>query len=113
MPSAMTGEDEDEFESVLLEMRAIRKRKRADYSRSYTDPDGTGYANLLKQGWEGVVVRLQDKMDRLNGFSLQSIIEGEAHASNEPVEDAFLDAAVYAILGLILYRRKVSWRKDR
>lgn len=103
---------EDPFDSILEEMKAIRRKKRQDYSNPYVDPGGTGLANLIKQGWEGVVVRMQDKMDRLNGFAVQSIVEGKPKPANETVEDTFLDAANYAILGLILYRQKISWRKS-
>ena len=102
----------DDFDMILEEMKAIRRKKRQDYSNPYVDPEGTGLANLLKQGWEGVVVRMQDKMDRLNGFAVQSIVEGRPKPANESVEDAFLDAANYAVLGLMLYRKKSSWRKS-
>ena len=102
----------DAFEAILKEMLEIRTQKRMDYSRPYADARGDGLANLITTGWEGVVVRLRDKIDRLNGFALQSLIEGKTQATNEPVEDAFLDAANYAVLGLILYRQNVSWRKD-
>ena len=102
----------DAFKAILKDMLEIRTRKRTDYSRPYADARGDGLANLITTGWEGVVVRLRDKIDRLNGFALQSLIEGKTQATNEPVEDAFLDAANYAVLGLILYRQNVSWRKD-
>jgi len=99
-----------EFERIVGEMLAIRKRKKADYAKAYA---GGAMGNLEMAGWQGVVVRLGDKLSRLNGFALQSLIEGVATAANEPVEDAFLDGAVYNILGLICYRAGVSWRKDK
>lgn len=105
--------NEDEFAAILKQMMAIRLLKRSDYSRSYIDPDGTGLANLIGGGWEGVTHRCRDKLDRLNGFALQNIIEKKTAPANEKVEDAFIDLANYAVLGLILFRRKISWRKDR
>jgi hypothetical protein len=98
-----------EFEHIVAEMVALHKRKKGDYAKAYT---GGQLGNLQVGGWEGIVVRLYDKWSRLNGFALQSIIEGRAVALNEPVEDAFIDGAVYNILGLICYRAGVSWRKD-
>lgn len=103
---------DEAFEGVLQEMRDLRKRKKADYNKPYAD-DGSGLGNLRKAGWEGVVIRLQDKLDRLNGFALQSVVEGEAKPLNESVEDSFVDGAIYNILGLICYRARVSWRKDK
>jgi len=48
--------------------------------------------------WQGVVIRLTDKIARLMTFARKGTLQ------NESVEDTFRDIAVYAILGLILYQ---------
>jgi len=110
---AFLSDFDEPFLNIIKEILQIRLKKMQDYSRSYTDSEGLGLANLNLCGWEGVVVRLGDKWSRLNGFALQNLIEGKTEAINEPVEDAFLDSATYSILGLMLYRKGVSWRKQK
>ncbi|MGH8522888.1 MAG: hypothetical protein ACREXY_01295, partial [Gammaproteobacteria bacterium] len=48
--------------------------------------------------WVGAMIRATDKVRRLQTFARKGSL------SNEGAEDAFLDLAVYAIIGLVLFR---------
>ena len=92
-----------EFHNILKEMGALHDQKQRDYGR----PDDP-FANVRASAdfgipaWIGAVVRANDKMRRL-----QTAAQG-SQLSNEGVEDSLLDLAVYAIIGLILYREEGS-----
>jgi hypothetical protein len=89
-----------EFYKILDELRDLHSRKNHDYAGD--DP----LSNLKMcevgglAGWKGVVVRLTDKISRLLTF----MKKGEFQVKDESVEDTFKDAAIYSILGLVLYR---------
>ena len=88
------------FYELLERMAELHARKNHDYAGG-SDP----LRNLRRCAdagippWKGVIVRLSDKFDRLITFA-----ELEHYAvKNESVADTFLDMAVYALLGLILF----------
>lgn len=92
------------FREILGRMYRTHLRKNADYSP----------ANVLATGEVGLVTRLWDKIARLLSlYGCKFKIEGPGEwngskaPSCEAVEDTFLDAAVYAIIGLLL--REGSW----
>lgn len=77
----------------------MHDRKQADYGK----PDNP-FANVsdgaLEVGlepWIGAVIRMGDKMRRL-----QAAARGQ-NLVNESVIDSFLDLATYALIGLVLY----------
>ena len=88
-----------EFDQVLKEMGELHHKKQSDYGRTH-DP----YANVRASedfgidGWIGCAIRMNDKMRRIQKFA------STGELANESIEDAFLDLAVYAIIGLCLYR---------
>ncbi|HED38709.1 MAG TPA: hypothetical protein ENI76_10785 [Ignavibacteria bacterium] len=90
----------DPFNKILDEMKKLHMKKSADYG---TDEDP--YANIMEaekmgiEAWEAVVIRMGDKLSRLQSLSLNQKLE------NESGEDSFLDLAVYGIIGLIMLRR--------
>ena len=90
----------DPFNKILDEMKKLHTKKSADYG---TDEDP--YANIMEaekmgiEAWEAVVIRMGDKLSRLQSLSLNQKLE------NESGEDSFLDLAVYGIIGLIMLRR--------
>lgn len=51
--------------------------------------------------WVGAVIRLNDKVTRIKSF----LKKGEL--KNEPIEDAFQDIAVYALIASILFEEDV------
>ena len=93
------------FHDTLAEMGELHDRKQADYGRPATGGDsGDPFANIRSitafglPAWSGAAVRMGDKMRRI-----EAAVRGQ-HLQNESVEDSFLDIAVYAIIGLILFR---------
>jgi hypothetical protein len=98
-----TTEDESPFVRVLEEIKALHDRKQADYG---TDEDP--FANVRAserfgiRPWVGALVRLNDKITRLQTF----IRKGRL--MNESVEDSLMDIAVYAIIALVLYREDAA-----
>ena len=87
------------FLQVVDEIVALHHKKQADYGKAH-DP----FANVRASedfgipGWVGCMTRANDKMKRL-----QKAAKGGTMA-NESIEDSLLDLAVYAIIGLVLYR---------
>jgi len=102
------------FLELLDEMRALSTRKQADYGRS-ADP----FANVRASedfgipGWIGSVMRMNDKMRRLQTASRKTL---RKHYSpngnivvtldNEPLTDSLIDIAVYALISLVLYEEE-------
>ena len=95
----MRHPDSQAFHDVLTEMGLLHNQKQADYGRE-NDP----FANIRAsedfgvQAWVGCLTRANDKMRRL-----QKAAQGGT-LTNESVEDSLLDLAVYAAIGLVLYR---------
>lgn len=90
-----------EFHEALEQVRALHDRKRKDYG-STTEPfanviEGANFAGLPH--WVAALIRANDKMGRLS-----NVAQGR-DLHNDSVEDAFLDLATYALIGLCLYRR--------
>lgn len=94
-----TEEFVTEFETLCLEMIATMKRKNADYARG-EDP----FKNLRRHGTHGIVVRLDDKIARLDTLT-DPRFDGVAQVKDESIEDTAKDAANYAILLIMLHRQ--------
>jgi hypothetical protein len=86
------------FHTILTELGALHDRKQADYGR-----DADPFANVRAsaewglQPWVGAMVRLHDKVRRL-----QKVAQGGSLA-NEGVIDSLNDIAVYAVIARVLY----------
>lgn len=89
----------ERFHAICNEMKHLHDKKQADYGRA-NDP----FANVRSSEdfgmppWVGCMVRANDKMKRIQAVACGSELQ------NEGVEDSFMDLAVYAIIGLILYQ---------
>ena len=89
------------FDRVVGEWREILQAKNHDYAGNCDDP----FRNLRMceacgiPAWGGVVVRLTDKISRLQSFMRQGALE----VKNESVTDTFDDSGLYSILGRILF----------
>lgn len=84
---------DESVDLVLARLREIMLKKQADY----------GPRNIMDCGQPGVVIRANDKMARLK--NLYGISDGTFQmktASNESIEDSFIDLANYAIIALML-----------
>ena len=72
-----------------------------------------GSNNISSSGELGIAVRLQDKVSRMRHILLKELTEQQrsAHAfkaNHESLEDTYKDAANYALIGLLLQRKR--WR---
>lgn len=94
----MRHPNSERFHELLRECGEMHDRKQADYG-SDSDP----FANVRAAsewglpGWVGAMVRVNDKVRRLQAFARK----GEL--ANESAEDSFLDIAVYALIAHVLY----------
>lgn len=86
------------FHAKLQVIGDLHDKKQEDYGRE-TDP----FANVRASeqfgipGWLGSIMRANDKMVRIQKFAL------DGKLANESVKDAFMDLAVYSLIGLILF----------
>ena len=89
------------FMKVVNEIVELHNKKQTDYGR--TDI-GDPFSNVRASedfgipGWLGAVVRANDKVRRIQKFSRSETLV------NESVEDSLLDAAVYFMIALCLFR---------
>jgi len=89
------------FMSVINEIIELHEKKQNDYGR--TDL-GDPFANVRASedfnipGWLGAVIRANDKVRRIQKFARSETLV------NESVEDSLMDAAVYFIIALCLFR---------
>ena len=70
-----------------------------------------GSDNISSNGELGIAVRLQDKVSRMLHIFLKELAVQERSAqvfktNHEALEDSFKDAANYALIGLLLRRKK-------
>lgn len=92
------------FREIAFKAYRVHLKKNADYSP----------VNILGAGEIGLMTRLWDKVARLmnlHGFYLHmnapASYVGVRNPENESIEDSFMDACVYSIIGLIL--RSGKW----
>lgn len=89
------------FMSVINEIIELHEKKQSDYGRSDI---GDPFANVRASedfnipGWLGAVIRANDKVRRIQKFARSETLV------NESVEDSLMDAAVYFIIALCLFR---------
>ena len=90
------------FDAILQEIRALHRRKAADYGID----NGLGnFMEARKMGlepWKGCLVRMSDKIARLYSFAKKGILQ------NESFRDSAIDLATYAILLVILWEDEVG-----
>jgi hypothetical protein len=91
----------EEFETLAKKMVATVRAKNNDYAGK-RDP----FKNFRRHGEYGIVVRMDDKIARLDSFFNPK--EGvDQMVGNETIEDTALDLANYALL-LVLTHREVA-----
>ena len=98
-------ETEQMFQKELNNMYMTFCRKQYDYG-----PGNIAMGTLLKSDKEinqslfGIIVRMNDKINRLLNLSTKHNFK----AQNEPIEDPFLDIAIYCVMALIVKDKKWS-----
>jgi len=85
-----------EFIAIALENAVLMDRKQRDY----------GPGNIAGFGTFGVVVRMNDKFERIKHLFLNR----RKRATNESIRDSFKDISNYAIIALMLDSGK--WPKE-
>jgi len=88
------------FMDVLEELRAVHIKKSQDYGEP-TDALANIRAGADVVGiepWRGCIIRIADKMQRIRSYCR------DGKLANESFEDALLDLASYAIIGLVMFR---------
>ena len=91
------------FMQVIEEIVELHNKKQNDYGR--TDI-GDPFANVRASedfnipGWIGAVIRANDKVRRIQKFARGGELV------NESVEDSLIDAAVYFMIALCLFREQ-------
>lgn len=81
--------DENLFESVTDEMRALCVRKNQDY--------GNSYGKSLDE--DGLLVAKIRLMDKINRFS--NLIKNDVLIADESIRDTLIDAANYIVLTIM------------
>lgn len=89
------------FHELLKKIGDLHDLKQEDYGSDH-DP----FANVRASRewgvapWVGALVRLNDKVHRLQRFACKGTL------ANESAEDSMLDIAVYALISYILYQEE-------
>lgn len=84
---ATPAEEQERTISFCKALAALLSDKNANYKR-----------NLQRHGMRGIVIRMSDKMMRLENM----VLAAAPDAVNEPLQDTLLDIAGYAIRSLVL-----------
>lgn len=79
------------FDDVTKELKELYVSKNSDYGDSFNDL-------LYEFGLITVVIRLQDKMNRLKTIAKN---DGEYTVKDETIRDTLMDLANYAIMALM------------
>jgi hypothetical protein len=94
------------FEAILIEMLLTHRKKRKDYA-SDADPH-RNFRDCAEQlgltAGHSVELHLATKQARLKTLLPKYWADGNATAANEPIEDTFLDRAVYSVIALVMWR---------
>ena len=90
-----------EMVRAAIECVQLFDTKQQDYSSN----------NISSSGELGIAVRLQDKVSRMRHILLKELTaqEKSAHvfkANHDSLEDTYKDAANYALIGLLLQRKR-------
>ncbi len=93
------GNGHPRFYELLEEIADLHSRKNTDYA---TDEEPLSNLRACEKinipAWKGVVVRLQDKWDRITKLCNKK----EPAVKDESLKDTFMDNAVYSLLAIIL-----------
>lgn len=88
------------FKAIIDDMWKIHDMKNSDYAGENYLSNLTACRRIGLDPWKGALVRMQDKMSRLENFAVTESLK----VKDESVEDTLKDLAIYSILALILYR---------
>jgi hypothetical protein len=92
-----------QFDALLAKMKQIHDAKGHDY-----EGDGRPYENLRAgedwniEAWKYAMLRADEKMRRLKSFAKKGTLK------NESALDSFLDIAVLAAIGYVLFEEETA-----
>lgn len=89
-----------DFYKLLAQMGELHSRKNADYAGDEPLRNLKAASRIGLEPFIGVLVRMQDKMTRIEEFAKKDVLE----VADEKIEDTLMDLAVYALLGIIIRR---------
>lgn len=92
----------DKFAEIMKELIDLHHAKNHDYAGGDYLSDLIASRRMGIEPWKNTLLRIQQKMSRLESFAKQ----GEFEVKDEKVEDTCKDMAVYSILLLMLYKNK-------
>ncbi len=100
-PKAPRHPNSERFHELLQRMGELHDKKQADYGQG-DDPffNVRASTNWGVPAWVGAMVRLNDKVNRLQTFAKRGTL------ANEGVVDSMMDIAVYAIIALVLFEQE-------
>ena len=84
-------------------MKLLHDSKNHDYATAdnpYKNLEGVTRIGI--EPWRGIVIRLMDKFERIEGFCRTR----ELAVKDESIEDTFKDLAIYSTLAMILFRKE-------
>lgn len=89
------------FHELLEIAGKTHDSKQSDYGRG-DDPFANVRAseNWGVPAWVGAMIRLNDKVNRLQSLRLKGSL------ANEAAQDSFMDIAVYALIAYVLYEQE-------
>lgn len=99
------------FKDTLDAMLLLHDRKQRDYGTAESP-----FANIEASeafgipAWIGCGIRSNDKMRRIMTATKQWLNDGVVLMANESLEDAWLDLAVYAVVG---YLKTQQWNGEK
>lgn len=101
---SMTIDEREELMRKILgeECLPLGRKKSHDYGGEDC------WGNLRRGNWQGIVMRLCDKADRLFNVTFYE----EAQVNDESLEDTLIDIINYAMFTLIMYRNNDTISKD-
>lgn len=98
----------ERFHAILAEMGELHNAKQADYGQ---DDDPLANVRASEEwgmpAWVGAMVRLTDKVRRLQTFA------DKGELANESAIDSFNDIAVYAVISRVLFEQDLDAEADR
>lgn len=92
----------EEFRMIVKEIDTLHFAKNHDYAGGEYLSDLIASNRAGIPAWKNALLRVQQKMSRLESFSKQ----GEFKVADEKLEDTCKDLAVYSIIMLMLYKYK-------
>lgn len=100
----VTENSSDEFTKITKVMHAIYVKKNHDYGNSFD-------TSLDKHGLIASIVRMEDKMNRINSLSKKGTLI-QALVTDESIKDTLLDLANYSIM-TIMWLNKSNNKNDK